>query len=239
MTAGDELALDRDVPRSALAIYAHPDDPEVGCGGTIAAWTKAGCDVHVVVCCRGDKGSSDPSCDPDDLATRRATEVVDAAAVLGVSGHDLLGYDDGTLTSANDLRARLVGLIRSVRPEAVIGPDPTAVFFGESYYNHPDHRALGWAVLDAVAPSAANPHYEPPAGPAHAVTTVYLSGTLEPTCAVDISQTIDTKIDAVLRHTSQLGQPGEWFRDAMRERAAEAGRRAGVRFAESFRRLRL
>ena len=239
MTAGDELALERNVPRSALAIYAHPDDPEVGCGGTVAAWTKAGCDIHVVVCCRGDKGSSDPSCDRDELATRRAAEVLEAAAVLGVSGHDLLGYDDGMLASATDLRTRLVRLIRSVRPEAVLGPDPTAVFFGESYYNHPDHRALGWAMLDAIAPSAANPHYEPAVGPAHAVTTVYLSGTLEPTCAIDISETIDTKIDAVLRHGSQLGQPGEWFRDAMRERAAEAGRRAGVRFAESFRRLRL
>lgn len=240
MTIGaDELALDAAVPRSALAIYAHPDDPEVGCGGTIAAWTRAGCVVHVVVCCRGEKGSSDPGADTDAVARRRAQEVVDAASVLGVAGHEFLGFDDGALAAATDLRMRLVALIRAFRPEAVLGPDPTAVFFGESYYNHPDHRALGWALLDAVSPSASNPHYEPGTGAAHAVTSVYLSGTLEPTCAIDISASIDTKIDAVLRHTSQVEQPGEWFREAMRERAADAGRRSGVRFAESFRRLRL
>ena len=235
--SGPGLPLETDVPTSALAIYAHPDDPEVGCGGTIATWAARGCDVRVVVCCRGDKGSSDSATDPEALAARRAIEVKAAAEVLGVRDHELLGYDDGDLDRAGDLRHRLVGLIRRHRPHAVLGPDPTAVYFGESYVNHPDHRALGWAVLDALSPGAANPHYYPGAGSAHTPQRIYLSGTLEPSCAVDITAKIEAKIDSVLRHASQVGQPGEWFRDAMRERAVEAGRRAGVRYAEAFRRI--
>src|SRR5258707_11040589 len=80
------------VPASALAVYAHPDDSEVSCGGTLARWAAGGCQVHVVVCTRGDKGSSDPSVKPDQLARRRAKEVSAAGKVLGVSGHDLLGH---------------------------------------------------------------------------------------------------------------------------------------------------
>src|SRR3954465_9470609 len=58
-------------PSRALAIYAHPDDAEVSCGGTMARWSAAGAEVHVIVCTRGDKGSSDPAVDPAELADRR------------------------------------------------------------------------------------------------------------------------------------------------------------------------
>ena len=84
-------------PSRALAIYAHPDDAEVSCGGTMARWSAAGAEVHVVVCTRGDKGSSDPGIDPAELADRRAGEVAAAGQALGLAGHCLLGYDDGAL----------------------------------------------------------------------------------------------------------------------------------------------
>src|SRR3954447_8827210 len=74
-------------PSRALAIYAHPDDAEVSCGGTLARWAAAGAEVHVVVCARGDKGSSDPAVDPTELAQRRAAEVAAAGRALGVAGH--------------------------------------------------------------------------------------------------------------------------------------------------------
>jgi LmbE family N-acetylglucosaminyl deacetylase len=123
----------------------------------------------------------------------------------------------------------------------VICPDPTAVFFGDRYFNHSDHRVTGWATLDAVAPGAGNPHYFPEqlAGglTIHQVSAVYLSGTLEPNCWVDIGADIETKIDALFCHESQLVETGEWFREFLRERAEEAGRTAGVRYAEGFRRL--
>jgi LmbE family N-acetylglucosaminyl deacetylase len=123
----------------------------------------------------------------------------------------------------------------------VVCPDPTAVFFGDRYFNHSDHRVTGWATLDAVAPGAGNPHYFPEQLAAgltvHQVSAVYLSGTLEPNCWVDIGDDIETKIDALFCHESQLTETGEWFREFLRERAEDGGRAAGVRYAEGFRRL--
>jgi LmbE family N-acetylglucosaminyl deacetylase len=227
------------VPASALAVYAHPDDPEVSCGGTLARWAAAGATVTVVVCAAGDKGSTDPDADPADIAARRAQEAAAAAASLGVAGHHLLGRPDGEIENDRDLRAELVALVRGHKPEVVLCPDPTATFFGQRYFNHRDHRQVGWATLDAVAPAAANPHYFPDAGPPHQVQAVYLSGTLEPDVWVDITASIDAKAEALLRHETQLGDAGEWMRHVVRQRAEDAGRAAGVRFAEAFRLLRL
>ena len=226
-------------PARALLVYAHPDDPEVSCGGTVARWAAAGCEVHAVICARGDKGSSDPSVEPAELAVRRAEEVAAAAAVLGVAGHHLLGLPDGEVENTRALRAELVGLVRRLRPQVVVCPDPTAAFFGSSYFNHRDHREVGWATLDAVAPAAANPHYFPEAGAAHQVEAVYLSGTLEPDVWVEISATIETKAQALLCHASQLGETAEWLRQVVHQRAEEGGRVAGVAYAEGFRLLRL
>jgi LmbE family N-acetylglucosaminyl deacetylase len=223
------------VPASALAIYAHPDDPEVSCGGTLARWARAGSEVHVAVCTQGDKGSSDATVDPRALAARRAVEMEAAAQVLGLAGHHALGHLDGEIENTPEVRGALVALIRRIRPEVVVCPDPTAVFFGPGYFNHHDHRAVGWAALDAVSPAAAQPHYFPDAGPAHAVRAVYLSGTLEPDVWVDISETVDTKAQALLCHESQIDETAEWLRTVVRERAEEAGRVAGVGCAEGFR----
>ena len=226
-------------PARALAIYAHPDDAEVSCGGTLARWAAAGAEVHVVVCARGDKGSSDPAVSPEALATQRRGEVEAAGRILGVGPHHFLDHPDGEVENGAELRAELVGLVRAVRPDVVVCPDPEAVFFGRSYFNHRDHREVGWAALDAVAPAAANPHYFPEAGPAHQVDCAYLSGTLSPDVWVDISDTVDAKAEALLCHTSQLGETGEWLRTAVRDRAEQAGRAAGVAYAEGFRLLAL
>jgi LmbE family N-acetylglucosaminyl deacetylase len=225
------------VPASALAIYAHPDDPDVSAGGTLASWALAGADVQVCICADGDKGSTDPDVDPVELVARRRAEVTAAGALLGVAHHHWLGWLDGEIEDTADLRASLVGLIRSVRPEVVVGPDPTAVFFGQSYVNHRDHRVLGWSILDAVAPAAANPHYFPGPDRAHSVSALYLSGTLEPDVWVDITATIEAKAAAIACHVTQVGLPGEWLRDVVRQRAEDAGRAAGVGYAEAFRRI--
>jgi LmbE family N-acetylglucosaminyl deacetylase len=224
-------------PARVLAVYAHPDDPEVSCGGTLARWAGAGSEVHVVICCTGDKGSLDPSADGAALAARRANEVEAALKVLGVTAHHFLGTPDGALEDTPQLRRALVGLIRSVRPDAVICPDPTAAFFGRSYINHRDHRVVGWATLDALAPASSMPLYFPDAGPPHRVSVVYLSGTLEPDVWVDVTGSIDAKAEALLCHETQLGEAGESLRSAVRERAEDAGRQAGVRYAEGFRLL--
>lgn len=229
--------LDTTVPRSALAVFAHPDDPEVSCGGTLARWSAAGAQVVVCICAEGDKGSMDPAVDGAELARRRRLEVEAAGAVLGVASHCFLGYLDGEVEDTAELRGTLVTLIRRLQPEAVLCPDPTAVFFGQNYANHRDHRMVGWATLDAVAPAAGNPHYFPDSGPAHQVSALYLSGSLEPDVWVDITSVVERKAQAVACHASQVGEPGEWLRSVVRQRAEAGGRRAGVQYAEGFRRL--
>ncbi|HEX9530231.1 MAG TPA: PIG-L deacetylase family protein [Acidimicrobiales bacterium] len=240
-----------DVPGSALAVFAHPDDPEVACGGTLARWSAAGAEVRVVICGSGDKGSLDPATDRSALVVTRAAEVASAAEHLGLAGHHLLGHPDGELDAGPELRGELVGLIRRFRPEVVICPDPTAVFFGQHYVNHFDHRNVGWATLDAVAPCAGMPLYFPEAGPPHQVAWLLLSGTLDPDVWVDITSSIERKATAVACHASQLaggpdgpdgpaGPAGEQAVIAMvRQRAEEAGRAAGVRYAEGYRRIRV
>lgn len=231
------------VPARALAVYAHPDDPEISCGGTLAKWAAAGCTVAVLVTTRGDKGTTDPGADLRALAELRREETAAAAAVLGVAETHHLDHGDGDLDDSRALRGEIVAVVRRFRPDVVLCPDPSALFFGGSYFNHRDHRMTGFATLDAVAPAAANPHYfaeQIAAGlTVHQVRSVYLSGTLEPDTWVDIGDTLERKIDALFCHASQLTETGEWFREFLRASAEEAGRAAGVRHAEAFRRIDL
>lgn len=226
-----------EVPERVLALYAHPDDPDISCGGTLARWSLAGSAVHVLVCTAGDKGTNDPSIDPLELAERRVGEAKRSAEVLGVAGLHLLGHLDGEIENDRALRAELVRVIRDVRPDAIVCPDPTAVFFGEHHYNHRDHRVVGWAALDAAAPAAASPLYFREQGAAHQVRVAYLSGSLEPNVWVDVDATLENKIEAVLCHASQLGDGGDWISAALREGAAHAGREVGLAHAEPFRRI--
>jgi len=235
------IPLVDETPGRVLAVYAHPDDPEIAAGGTLARWAAAGAPVWVLITTRGDKGSTDPDADGDDLARIRVEETEAASKLLGFAGHLHLDYSDGELPDDLDLRAAIVRQVRELRPDVVVCPDPTAVFFGDSYFNHRDHRVTGWATLDAIAPAAGNPHYfrdQIEAGLAvHQVRAVYLSATLEPNCWVDIGESLEHKIDALFCHASQLTETGDWFRQFLRERAEEAGRAAGVKYAEGFRRL--
>jgi len=228
-----------DTPATVLAVYAHPDDPDVSAGGALARWAAAGSAVHVCLCADGDKGSSDAGTLPTELVARRREEVMASGAILGVKAHHWLGFQDGEMDDERALIARLVALVRDVRPDVVVAPDPTAVFFGQHYVNHRDHRLVGWAALDAVSPAAGNPHYFPESGPSHRVGLIYLSGTLEPDVWIDITETIDIKAAAIACHLSQVGDNGEWLRRAVRQRAEEAGREAMVRFAEGYRRIQL
>ncbi|MBM3660889.1 MAG: PIG-L family deacetylase [Actinobacteria bacterium] len=230
-------------PERVLAVYAHPDDPEISCGGTLARWAAAGSTIAVLITTRGEKGTTDPDADLDVLAALRREETEAAAAVLGVTEVHHLEHGDGDLDDTPALRGQIVRVVRQVRPDVVLCPDPTAVLFGSGYFNHRDHRVTGFATLDAVAPAAANPHYFPEHRAdglaVHQVRSVYLSGTLEPDTWVDIGDTLERKIDALFCHASQLAETGEWFREFLRASAEEAGRAAGVPYAEAFRRLDL
>jgi LmbE family N-acetylglucosaminyl deacetylase len=228
-----------ETPAVVLAVYAHPDDADVGCGGTLARWAKGGSAVHLIVCTDGGKGTRDPAVEPSSLAAERADELEESSGIIGLATVDNLGFPDGELLDTDEFRRTLVARVRALRPDVVCGHDPTAIFFGQDYFNHRDHRIAGLALLDAVAPAAALPHYFPDAGPPHQVSTVLLSGTLEPDDWVEVSDTIETKAAAVECHRSQFAGESGWAGEAVRRRAAEEGRRAGVAYAEGFRRLSL
>ncbi len=225
-------------PTSVLAVYAHPDDADVAAGGLLARWASRGAAVHLVVVCDGSKGSHGEG-DPSHLRTARRGELDLAASVMGLASATSLNQPDGEVINDAALREVLVGHVRRLRPEVVVGPDPTAVFFDGVYVNHRDHRETGWALLDAVAPAAAMPLYFPSAGEAHAVSHVLLSGTHEPDVVLDVTPSIEVKVEAVLAHVSQLGADTEGVREMVYARAAHAGREIGVGFGEAFRHLEL
>ena len=226
-------------PSVVVAVYAHPDDADVAAGGVMAQWASGGSQVHLVVVCDGSKGAHGSQTTPARLREVRRAELQLAADLLGVTQVHVLEVPDGEVANNDELRAILVGLIRQIQPEVVLGPDPTATFFGGVYVNHRDHRETGWALLDAVAPAAAMPLYYPEHGPAHQVKWLLLSGTHEPDVAIDVAASIDVKVKAVLAHHSQTGDDAEGVSDVVRGRASQAGRSLGLTFAEAFRSVEL
>jgi LmbE family N-acetylglucosaminyl deacetylase len=220
------------VPESAMVIVAHPDDAEFTMAGTVAAWTKAGCHVTYVVCTDGNAGSHEPGMTRERLAEIRRTEQRAACETLGVTDVLFLGYDDGLLQPTLELRRDLVRVIRQHKPEVVLASDPTRLFGGDRYINHPDHRAAGQAALDAVAPASAMPLLWPEVGAPHRVHRVYVYGHSEPNGWVDISETIEQKIAALRKHVSQMG---DWDpTERIKEWSAETGKEKGLAFAESY-----
>ncbi len=225
------------VPKSALVIMAHPDDAEFTVAGTVAKWARAGCKIVYVLCTNGNAGTHEPGMTRERLAAIRQDEQRAACRVLGAQDAVFLNHDDGTLQPTLELRRDLVRQIRRYKPEAVIVQDPTVMFYGDDYINHPDHRAAGQAALDAVAPAAAMPLLWPEVGEPHRVRQVYVGGVEKPNVWIDISDTLDRKVEALRQHKSQLGDedPSEMLRNW----SAETGKDKGLAHAESFRRITL
>jgi LmbE family N-acetylglucosaminyl deacetylase len=219
------------VPSSALTIFAHSDDAEFIVSGTIAKWARAGCEVTFVVITSGNVGTHDPKHSRKTLTRTRESEQEAAARVLGVKNVVFLGYDDCELVPTLELRRRLVREIRKYRPEVVICGDPQAWFFENRYINHPDHRAAATAALDAVFPCAEMELLWPEEGPAHKVHAVYVCATQTPNTWIDITDTIDAKIESLRAYGSQVGgwDPSE----RIRERAVREAERANRMPAEN------
>ncbi len=147
-------------PGRALAIGAHPDDIEFGCGGTLAKWAGTGTEVHLLVLTDGSKGSWDAGADLAELVATRRTEQRDAARMLGAVDVHFLGAVDGELVASAPFRAEICRLIRQLRPDAVLGHDPW-----KRYRLHPDHREAGVLTVDAIV-AARDPHFFPDQGEA-------------------------------------------------------------------------
>lgn len=226
-----------DHARIALAIAAHPDDADFGCAGTAHLWSQQGWEFYYLVCTDGSKGSNDPSLTPDRLVPMRRREQRAAAEVLGVKDVLFLdGYVDGELTYSRQLLGDVVRVIRQVRPYAVFTHEPSQIFHRNVFVNHSDHRTAGLIAVDAVYPSARDrwnfPEQLDEGLEPHNVRELFIWGSDEPNFAVDISDVVDTKIQALLQHHSQFGE-GEEFLKFVRERwKDEEGR-----YHERFRRI--
>lgn len=228
------------VPKTAMFIFAHPDDIEFGVAGTAARWAQAGSRVIYVIITDGNVGSHEDGMTPERLAAIRRAEQTAAGEAVGAECI-FLGYHDGFLQPTLELRKDLVRLIRQYRPEAVVCLDPTNFYPAENYINHPDHRAAGQAALDAVFPAAEMSLLYPDLAAegltGHKVDYVFVTFSERANYYVDIKDTIDLKIAALKKHASQLG---EWDPTPMvREWAAESGKKVGFAYAEAFYRITL
>ena len=225
------------VPKKAMAIVAHPDDIEFSCAGTIARWVKAGAEVAYVLCTSGDVGIATPCMTKTRATEIREAEQLAAAKVVGVNEVIFLREPDGMVENTMSLRKRLVREIRRFRPEVVITTDPTALWVGDNYINHPDHRAVAWAAVDAVFPAAGQPNlFEELADEgltAHKVRKVYALNWSTADFFVDITETMDMKVEALRQHVSQMS--GFDFESMLRERAAELGKGKEMDYAEGYR----
>ena len=225
------------VPKRVMAIFAHPDDIEFGCVGTIAHWVQAGAQACYVLLTSGDVGIADLSLTRAEASAIREAEQSAAAEVVGVQEVVYLREPDGTLVNTLELRKKLVREIRRFCPEVLICGDPTAWFFGDTYINHPDHRAAASAALEAVFPAAGQPHlFEELAEEglsAHKVRKVYINAFDGGETFVNISDVMDLKIAALHKHESQF--KGCDPEPMIREWAAGAGKGKEMAYAESFR----
>jgi LmbE family N-acetylglucosaminyl deacetylase len=239
------LSPELPTPERALAIGAHSDDVEFGCGATLAKWAGEGAEVRLLVLTDGSKGTWDPDADLRELVATRRREQEDAAAVLGLAGVEFLGIPDGELLGGLAERAQVCAAIRRARPSIVLGHDPW-----KRYRLHPDHRHAGWLVLDGLV-AARDSHYFPEQGLApHRPDGLLLFEAEEVDHLEPVGRHVDTKVRALLCHRSQWPSTMridaeapdsdtqlEGFVGRVRAEAEATGRTAGMGPSEGFKLL--
>jgi len=237
-----KLELVIEVPDNAMVIFAHPDDAEIASGGVVAKWVAAGCEVTYVLCTDGQAGTADRLFTPAALAQKRADEQRAAADFMGVKHLVMLGYPDGELEDTREFRGDVVRAIRQYRPHTVFVHDPYRI----KGFQHRDHRKAGIVTTDAVYPYARDHlHFaeqitrdglEP-----HKVRELWYWGMDEPNVIVDVTDSIDRQIAALIRHESQLPgfnvPAGETIGQRLRHYAAELAEGYGFQYGAAFRRL--
>ncbi|MGB8348588.1 MAG: PIG-L deacetylase family protein [Ktedonobacteraceae bacterium] len=241
----------------AMVIGAHPDDDDFAAAATSALWARQGKKIVWVVMTDGAEGSEVPSLIDSDLMLQREQEQRMACEVYGVQAVEFLRFSDGHLTNSEDARKAVTRLIRKYRPRVVFTHDPSTHIFAPdpdekpdetAYLNHPDHRATGSIVLDAIFPAVGNPRsyrellaegLQP-----YRVHELYLFFSDKDNTYIDVSETIDLKAKGLLCHVSQFGPSSEmpeWIRKGAAETAKEAKEKKGLEmeYAESFRHIKL
>ena len=234
-------SIDLAVPERALAVGAHPDDIEFGCGATLAKWAAAGCAVTLLVLTDGSKGTWEADADRTELVATRRAEQRRAAEALDAAGVRFLDRVDGELLDGREEQADVCAVIRSVRPDVVLGHDPW-----KRYRIHPDHRRAGWITLDAIV-AARDPHFFPEqSDPPHRPSAALLFEAEEIDHIEAVDGWLDAKIAALLAHRSQWrstmkitddGDGRDEFAKQIHDVAALAAGDTGLAAAESFKRL--
>ncbi|MDG1844984.1 MAG: PIG-L family deacetylase [Acidimicrobiales bacterium] len=231
-------------PQRALAIGAHPDDIEFGAGATLAKWSADGCEVSLLICTDGSKGSWDPAIDPLDLVALRKSEQRSAADALGISGEIVfLDFVDGELKAGLEEREIVASYIRKLSPDVILGHDPW-----KKYRLHPDHREAGYLTIEGVV-AARDPFFLPLSNFApHRPSKLFLFEAED----IDHIETCESyeknKLDALESHTSQfvstmgiaeddqnLGL--EEFRRRITEQLGSFGELGDTGFAEGFKQM--
>ncbi len=243
-----EVRTNLETPAVALAVGAHPDDIEFGCGATLAKWAASGCEIRHLVLTDGSKGTWDPSTDPADLVARRRGEQRAASRALGGDGDVVfLGWPDGELEAGLRQRAGIAAWIRRIRPDVVLGHDPW-----KRYRLHPDHRNAGFLVTDGIV-AARDPLFLPELGmEPHRPSALFLFEADEPDHVEDVSGFVEHKFRALFEHRSQLRSTMGIstasavdeddpevveFRRRVNERLAAHGALAGLETGEAFARI--
>lgn len=231
--------------KTILVVGAHPDDPEFGCGGTVAKFISQGAMAYYLICTNGARGSRHQDVEGEKLAEKRKREQEEAAKVIGVSEVFFLDHGDGELEADLHLKEEIVKYIRKLKPDIVFTHDPSWFYFvGEdfSFINHTDHRETGAAAIDAVFPLARDlasfpEHIEERLEP-HKVLEVYLFNFHNPNHFEDITDFFETKFKAVLKHQTQVDDK-EKVRLFLEKRLGDLGKKSGIKYAEGFIRLAL
>jgi LmbE family N-acetylglucosaminyl deacetylase len=221
--------------RSILVVGAHPDDPDALAAGSVALWAAAGARVRYLVVTSGDKGvPNEEISDPSAFIRRRETEQQASAAYLGVEEVVFVRQRDGEVFDSLELRERIVREIRRMRADLVITHDPLTRMLRQ----HPDHRAVGFATLAAVFPSCRLASFFPEHLAAglqpHEVHMLLLVGGDQANLWIDITETMEQKVEALMLHTSQASAFVGGVRNRMTTRAASVGQPVGLQYAEAF-----
>lgn len=227
--------------RVVLGVAAHPDDLDFAAGGTIAKLAADGTEVYYLILTNGSRGTDDATRDAEELTHKRRQEQHAAASSLGVKDVFFCDYQDGELVNTADVRRDIVRHIRKIKPDLVITLDPSMIYAAEmGFVNHPDHRAAGQATLDATYPLARDrwsfPELEQEGLQPHKTATLLLANFTEHNYCVDITDTLDSKVRALMEHVSQVG-PLEQSRPMLEKMAVSAGRSIGCDMAEPFIRI--
>jgi LmbE family N-acetylglucosaminyl deacetylase len=241
MSTDRKLEIVTEVPDRAMVVFAHPDDAEIGSGGVVGKWVAAGCEVTYVLCTNGDSGTADRSLTPEALARKRADEQRAAADFMGVKHVVMLGYPDGELEDTRQFLGDVVRAIRKHRPHTVFVHDPYRI----QGFQHRDHRKAGITTTDAVYPFARDhlhfPEHVAEGLEPHKVRELWYWGADTQNVIVDVSESIDRQIAALVRHESQMpgfnvGE-GQTIGARVKKNCAEHADGYGFQYGAVFRRL--